>query len=147
MIGFKIYAYGGGGFTYDSRRWTEGSLAALKLAMSRSPNKPLRKSKGLINGVEKGFHNIALKNLYNICAYSWDLKMSIIGDLHFSYYFRQNASADRTYFELLQKISNQKQKLGDQVIIEICTAVYLYHLFVISENYGGPLHMLITIDL
>jgi len=144
MIGFKLHAYGGGGFTYDSSRWTEGSLAALKLPF-KVLKKPLRSTGGLLKGVEKGFHNNALKSLYHICSLGWDLKLSVIGDVFFQYNFRSNASFDRTYAELVMHM--RKLKLGDQVVLEFSTAISIYHGFVISNNHNGPIHMLITIDL
>ena len=56
MLGFKLEACSSEGFAYNIRRWTEGSLWLLKVAIQGSGNKPtIGANKALINSIEGEF--------------------------------------------------------------------------------------------
>ena len=163
MIGFRIYAYGSGGFVFQRSAWTEGSLLALDLALlvGHAPHHPFWKLKGLgelggkagfiisdhyaTKGLGRSFRKIKEAGFTDICSYDWDFTLWVSGDFHFKYHFMPKKSSDRRLLELLITIQKQKNHMRDQVAIYFTQAIRQYHLFAFDRNPPFGMNMVINL--
>lgn len=153
VIGYKLWASGrltDDRKIYRRRGWTEGSLGLLKglVSLPKAGVPGIKKGqKGLVGGVEKGFRKMAEAYFLTVCSLDWDMRLTIMGDFSLTYSFRSDASSDCTACELALEIANQREKMGDQVLLALCSVICEYHVDAVSDQYTGPYSLIVHIDL
>ena len=149
-IGFDLEATGSNGYRRRSGAWTEGSLIALKLAMSAPKVNPPGMGgtrRGILDSIEASFGRIAKSLLRNVCSMSADFTLFMKGDLKFKYVFESGKSADQVESEFLHLLANASDGgIGDQVMIHICRTIEEFITHNIS-NLNDELLLTIDIDL
>ena len=148
MIGFEIEAEGSNGFRRSSGAWTEGSLIALKIALSLPKVNPSGQGgfkRGILDSIEASFGKIAKALLRNICADGMNFTLFMEGDIMFRYFFDYSKSADQIESEFVRVLAEDQEELGDQVMIHICRTIQEFILHNFDKN--GPLTLTIDVDL
>lgn len=147
MIGFELRGKAEGGFSFFESRWSEGSLVALKAAISASKNPAAKAGQGgdVIDAIEATFGKLKQYGLDEICTYHWNMRLVVTGSFHFIYDFVASKSYDLIRLELLQKINNQRESMRDQVIISFCNCIKAYRTKTVLSN--GPFRLEMTINL
>lgn len=151
-IGFDLEATGSNGFRRSSGAWTEGSLIALKVAMSvPKVNPPGRggMNRGILNSIEANFSKIAKNLLHSVCSMGVPFTLFMKGDIKFKYVFESGKSADQVELEFLHMLAvatDDDDGVGDQVMIHICRTIQDFITQNIS-NLNDKLILTIDIDL
>ena len=149
-IGFDLEANGSNGFRRKSGAWTEGSLIALKLAMSAPKVNPPGSggtNRGILDSIEASFSKIAKALLGRVCSMGVPFTLFMKGDLKFKYVFESGKSADQVESEFLHMLANASGGgVGDQVMIHICRTIEDFITQNIS-NLNDELILTIDIDL
>jgi hypothetical protein len=147
MIGFKLNATGSHGFKFSSSAWTEGKIW-IKHALKVVPKNPLKKAQtGLIDGIEDQFKKLGQIMFWNyVVNFGMDLHLTVKGDFSFMYQFRANKPPDQIATELMQKINEQKEDMGDQVTIHLANCFRNFQLHVIGAD-TSDLKLIVDISL
>jgi hypothetical protein len=149
-IGFDLEATGSNGYRRSSGAWTEGSLIALKLAMSAPKVNPPGMGgmrRGMLDSIEASFSKIAKSLLARVCGTGVGFTLFMTGDLKFKYVFESAKSADQTESEFLHLLANASDGgVGDQVMIHICRTIEEFITYNVS-NLNDALILTIDIDL
>lgn len=148
MIGFKMKADGSNGFKRSSSAWTEGSLIALKVAMSiPKVNTPGSggSSRGVLNSIEASFGKIAKNLLHTICSDGMNFTLFLEGDINLKFFFDYSKSGDQLEGEFLKALAGTQEELGDQVMIHLCRTIQDFILHNFDKN--GNLILTIDVDL
>lgn len=146
MIGFNIDARGSGGFAWNRGAWTEGSLWLAKGAIKAIPKSPESKgSAQTIDLIEKQFSKIKDSMFSDIANLGIDCEMTVKGDFKFHYTFQSGKHGSQVATELLQLIANQKEDMGDQVMIYFCRCLLDFRLHNFPDTSG--LKLTVNIDL
>ena len=147
MIGFDLEATGSNGFRRSSGAWTEGSLIALKLAMSTPKVNPPGSggtNRGILDSIEASFSKIAKILLHNVCSMGVAFTLFMKGDIKFKYVFDSGKSADQVESEFLHMLANASGGgVGDQVMIHICRTIEDF----ITQNLTSNDVLILTIEI
>lgn len=148
MIGFEMEATGSNGFKRSSSAWTEGSLIALKVAMSiPKVNAPGmgKTNRGVLDSIEASFGRIAKNLLHNVCSDGMNFTLFLTGDIKLKFFFDYSKSGDQLEGEFLKALAGSQEELGDQVMIHLCRTIQDFMLLNFDKN--GELILKIDIDL
>jgi hypothetical protein len=149
-IGFDLEATGSNGYRRSSGAWTEGSLVALKIAMSAPKVNPPGMGgtrRGMLDSIEASFSKIAKNLLRNVCSMGVGFTLFMKGDIKFKYVFESGKSADEVESEFLHMLASASGGgIGDQVMIHICRTIEEFITLNIS-NLNDELTLTIDVDL
>ena len=148
MIGFEMTAEGSNGFRRSSSAWTEGSLIALKVAMSiPKVNAPGmgKTNRGIIDSIESSFGKIAKNLLHSVCSDGMNFTLFLTGDIKLKFFFDSAKSGDQLEGEFLKALAGAQAELGDQVMIHLCRTIQDFILHNFDET--GELILKINVDL
>lgn len=146
MIGFELKAEGSNGFRQKRSAWTEGSLLALKVALSIpkvNPSGQGKSRRAILDGIEASFSSIAKSALDSVCAEGPNFTLFMKRDVAFKYHFDYSKSSDRIKSEFLGMIASQVDGLGDQVMIYLCQTIQDFK----TMNFDSNDTLVLTIDL
>jgi hypothetical protein len=147
-IGFDLEATGSNGYRRSSGAWTEGSLVALKIAMSAPKVNPPGMGgtrRGMLDSIEASFSKIAKALLGRVCSMGVNFTLFMKGDLKFKYVFESSKSADQVESEFLHLLANASGGgVGDQVMIHICRTIEEFITYNISDLDDG---LILSIDI
>ncbi|MBX7174175.1 MAG: hypothetical protein K1X72_24595 [Pyrinomonadaceae bacterium] len=153
MIGFKLEAYGTGGFAYNQSRWTEGDLWLAKAALKASKNKVanIGANKALIDAIEGNFTTI--KNLKFDAAVTDTptFTLHVYKDFNFTYKFEPGIKTPELMrYELAQKIANCYNDMGDQVALALFESIECFKVHYLQKQSwftGYDIHLKVWIYL
>ena len=135
MLGFKLEACSSEGFAYNIRRWTEGSLWLLKVAIQGSGNKPtIGANKALINSIEGEFEKMKEIKLDEVVAANMNFELCVLGDFNFKYTFRADRSSELKRYELARKIAQCPNDMLDQVALALFEAISSYQTHYVIKD-------------
>ncbi len=148
MIGFKLKAEGSNGFRYSRSLWTEGSMIALKIALSLPKVNPSGRggfNRGVIRSIEASFNKIAKSLFNNICSDGLNFTLFVTGDMKFKYVFDYSKKPDQIKSEFLHLLASTGEEIGDQVLIHLCRSIEFFFMHNIEKT--GRLILNVDIDL
>jgi hypothetical protein len=148
MVGFELKAEGSNGFRRSTGAWTEGSLIALKIAMSTPKVNPPgtgKPSRGILDSIEASFGKIAKYLLRSVCSDGMNFTLFLTGDIKLKFFFDYSKSGDQLKGEFLKALAGSQEELGDQVMIHLCRTIqdFIMHNF----DRTGDLVLKIDVDL
>lgn len=146
MIGFKLSATGSHGFNLKSEAWSEGDIwigQALNAVKS-----PLKKGQEMaIEAIEGEFKKIGQNMFWTyVINFGMNLHLIVKGDLNFMYRFQASKPADQIARELLKKIDDQNEQMGDQVTLHFANCFKNFQLHVVTRD-TNDLKLIIDINL
>ncbi len=144
MLGFRIDAFGKHDFTWHTSSWTEGSLAALGIALKQVNRLPIRvpvlstllgpgnAGSKQVAAIHDAFRDLKFRFLYDAANLGLKVRVSAYGDVNFRHTLDPSHSPDQAAVALLKTVV--AHDMGDQVVIQFCRCLQDFRLEVLAKD-------------